>query len=400
MRIVLLITMGLERPSGIRYFSIARELARQGHHVRILALHPDLPNCPQRRFVRDGVEVWYVGQMHARKSTTHPQRFGPLALLQVLVLSTLGMIWGIVCSPADVYHLGKPQPINGLAALIGVVLGRRQRFYVDCDDDETTSNRFTARWQQRVFAWWQWVLPRIAAGVTVNTHFLAARMQQANVRRIVVVPNGVDPQRFRSPQAPLVTALRQALGLADGQVIAYVGTLALQNHPVDLLLAAFAQIADEWPQTMLLLVGGGEDLSLLKQQARELGLSARVWFTGHVPPHVVPAYLALADISVDPVHDDMVARARSPLKLFESMAVGVPVVTGDVGDRRVCLDEGRAGVLVQPGDAWDLANGMRLVLSDAGRRDALAQAGTQQVHQYTWQQLAVRWATVYNNEDR
>lgn len=395
MRIVLLITMGLERPSGVRYFAIARELVRQGHRVRILALHPDLPACAQRRFVRDGVEVWYVGQMHARKSATHPQRFSPLALLRVLLLSTLGMIWGVVCSPADVYHLGKPQPINGVAALVGVMLLRGQRFWVDCDDDETTSNRFTARWQQHVFAWWQWLLPRLAAGVTVNTQFLAERMRRAGVRRVVLVPNGVDLRRFKPPPASTIAALRQALGLAEQQVITYVGTLALHNHPVDLLLAAFAQIAYALPRTTLLLVGGGEDLPLLRQQASDWGLRTRVRFTGHVPPHAVPAYLALADVSVDPVHDDAVARARSPLKLWESMALGVPVVTGAVGDRAAALHDGQAGVLVSPGDVHALADGLSAILHDDHRRAALAQAGRQQMQHYTWQRLAVRWATVY-----
>ncbi len=94
MRITLLITMGIERPSGRRYFHIARELVRCGHAVRVLALHPDLAGCRRRRFVRDGVEVWYVGQMHARKSGSLPERFGPLQLLRVLVGATLGMIWG------------------------------------------------------------------------------------------------------------------------------------------------------------------------------------------------------------------------------------------------------------------------------------------------------------------
>lgn len=398
MRIVLLITMGLERPSGIRYFGIARGLVRQGHRVRILALHPDLAQCPQRRFVRDGVEVWYVGQMHARKSATVPQRFGPWQLLQVLIKSTLGMIWGIICSPADVYHLGKPQPINGLAALIGVTLLRRQRFFVDCDDDETTSNRFMARWQQQVFAWWQWALPRLAIGVTVNTQFLGERMRRAGVRRVVLVPNGVDLQRFTQPDATTHAALCHALNLADREVIAYVGTLALQNHPVDLLLAAFAQIADELPNAMLLLIGGGEDLALLQQQVRVLGLSARVRFTGQVSPQAVPAYLALADVSVDPVYDDAVARARSPLKLFESMALRVPVVTGDVGDRAACLAEGRAGMLVRPGDAQALADGIRAVLCDAVRRRELAEGGRDQAQHYAWERLAERWATVYKHE--
>jgi glycosyltransferase involved in cell wall biosynthesis len=396
MRIVLLITMGIERPSGVRYFQIASELVRRGHAVRILALHPDLDNCPQRRFVQDGVEVWYVGQMHARKSGSVPVRFNALQLLRVLIGSTLGMIWGIVCSPADVYHLGKPQPINGLAALLGVMLLRGRRFYVDCDDDEVGSNRFGAGWQRRVFAFWQWLLPRVAAGVTVNTQFLAERMRHSSLDPVVYVPNGVDLRRLQRPDSALVDGLRAALGLANRRVIAYAGTLALHNHPVDLLLDAFAQLAAELPDLDLLLIGGGEDLPLLRAAARTRGLTDRVHFTGHLPQQSVRGWLALAELSVDPVHDDDVARARSPLKIFESMAVGVPVVTGDVGDRRQLLADG-AGVVSAPGDAAALAATMRALLSDPATLSAMARAASCAAARYDWRELGGRWLAVYRS---
>jgi glycosyltransferase involved in cell wall biosynthesis len=394
MRITLLLTAGIDRPVGARYLPICAELARRGHWVRILALHPDFAACRERRFMRDGVEVWYVGQMHARKSDSVPERFAPLQLLRVLVAATLGMVWGVVCSPADVYHLGKPQPINGMAALLGVLLLRRHRFYVDCDDDEVASNRLTAGWQRAVFGFWQWLLPRLAAGVTVNTHFLADRMRRAGIARVAYVPNGADPHC--APPPATTTVLRAALGLAGRRVVAYAGTLALQNHPVDLLIDAFAQVAARVPDAALLLIGGGEDLPRLRRQAEQLGLRDRVRFTGQAPRRGVPAYLALADVSVDPVRDNDVARARSPLKIFESMALGVPVVTGDVGDRAALLDGGRAGVLVRPGDATALAEALAALLTDEPRRQALADASRRHTLRYTWADLAARWEAIYD----
>jgi glycosyltransferase involved in cell wall biosynthesis len=395
MNITFLITMGIDRPSGRRYFNIARELARQGHTLRILALHPDLINCPQRRFIRDGVEVWYVGQMHARKSASVPGRFGPLALLRVLIASTLGMIWAILCSPSAVYHLGKPQPVNGVAAVIGVLLLRRQRFYVDCDDDEVHSNRLTASWQRAIFAFWQWLLPRLAAGVTVNTHALLEQMRCAGVAPVAYVPNGVDCAWFVPPPAATREALREALGLGDRQIIAYAGTLALQNHPVDLLLDAFAQVAAHRPDAVLLLIGGGEDLPLLRQRFDQLRLQDRVYFTGQVSHAAVRGYLSLAVMSVDPVRDDATARARSPLKLFESLVLGVPVITGDSGDRSSLLDAGRVGVLVPAGDPVALARGMLTLLDDPAQRQRLAAAGHAFVQQYDWSRLAAHWEEVY-----
>ncbi|MBA3946240.1 MAG: glycosyltransferase [Herpetosiphonaceae bacterium] len=397
MRIVFLLPMGIERPSGRRYFQIARELVQQGNTVRLLALHPDLQTCNQRRFIQDGVEVWYVGQMHARKSTSVPSRFGAFALLKILIGATLGMVWGIICSPADAYHLGKPQPVNGLAAIIGVMLLRRQRFYVDCDDDEVGSNRLNGRWQRVIFRFWQWFLPRIASGVTVNTQFQAGQLRQASLKHIVYVPNGVDLQQTTRPPEDVMAALRHQLGLTDGRTIAYAGTLALHNHPVDLLLAAFAELAHTNGGINLLLIGGGEDLPVLQREVEGLQLGDLVYFTGQVPHHRVRDYLALAVVSVDPVVDDVVARARSPLKVFESMALMVPVVTGDVGDRAVVLDHGHAGILVAPGDVAALAAGLQQLLADEPLRIRLSEAAYVRVQQYGWDRLAKQWQTVYEN---
>ncbi len=396
MRITFLMIMGVERPSGRRYFQIARGLAAMGHKVRLLALHPDLASCERRRYVEDGVEVWYVGQMHARKAGSVPQRFGPLALLRVLAGATLGMIWGVICSPAEVYHLGKPQPVNGLAALAAVSLLRRRPFYVDCDDDEVRGNRLTAGWQRAVFAFWQGLLPRLAAGVTVNTRHLADEVARAGARRVVVVPNGVELARFAPPDGQRLAALRASLGLAGRRVVAYAGTLALQNHPVDLLVEAFVAVAAACPEADLLLIGGGEDLPALRELVGRRGLGDRVYFTGQLPHPAVAAFLALAELSVDPVRDDPVARARSPLKLFESMALGVPVITGAVGDRSELLDAGRAGALVRPGDPTALAEAINALLRDEPRRQALAAAGRAHALRYDWPRLASLWATVYD----
>jgi glycosyltransferase involved in cell wall biosynthesis len=305
------------------------------------------------------------------------------------------MLWGIICSPSEIYHLGKPQPINGLAALLGVLLLRRRRIYVDCDDDEVASNRLTAGWQRAVFGFWQWLMPRLAAGVTVNTCFLAERMRRAGIERVAYVPNGVDLPRFVPPPARTIAGLRTSLGLYGRRAIAYAGTLALQNHPVDLLIEAFAGCAAQLPDITLLLIGGGEDLPQLRQQAEQLGIGDRVLFTGQVPHRAVPSFLTLAEFSVDPVRDDDVGRARSPLKVFESMALGVPVITGDVGDRAALLDDGRAGVLVAPGDAAALAEALAWLLADEPRRRSLAEACRAHVRRYAWEELAARWEAIY-----
>lgn len=211
----------------------------------------------------------------------------------------------------------------------------------------------------------------------------------------MIVPNGVAIAQFTVPPDTIRTALAHALGLDKGPVIAYVGTIALHNHPVDLLIAAFAQVVLHHPTARLLIIGGGEDLAAVQANVARQPWRDRVIFTGHVPHATVRGLLALADLSVDPVYDDAVARARSPLKLIESLALGVPVITGDVGDRAEMLDFGAAGMVVRPGDAQALAIAINELLADPVRRMAMAAAAVAQARRYDWDRLGEQWIRVY-----
>jgi glycosyltransferase involved in cell wall biosynthesis len=215
--------------------------------------------------------------------------------------------------------------------------------------------------------------------------------------RLTYVPNGIAAARLAPPDPRLVAGLRAALGLGDAPVAMYVGTLSQTTHNVGLLLDAFALVAARLPGARLLLVGDGEDRAALLARARRLGLGQRALFAGAVPPAAVPAFLALAACSVDPVADDAVAAARSPLKIVESLASGVPVITGDVGDRAEMLAHD-AGVLAPPGDAGALAQGIAAVLEDRALQVQLAAAARARAEAYRWDALASAWAQVYTFE--
>ncbi len=397
MKITFLLTQSLEDPSGLgRYFPLAKELTRLGNQVSILALHPDLSSLSQRRLQLGGVKVHYVGQMHVRKVGSQKTYFSTLGLARVALASSLRMSFRALLAETDVVHLGKPHPINGVAALAAKFL-RGKRLYLDCDDYEADSNRFSGKWQRSVVALFEDNLPRFVSGMTVNTRFT----QERNVAlgfpedKIVYVPNGVDRDRFAKIDPGKVQALRRELGLENKKIVAYVGSMSLANHPVDLLLEACTIVSKQRSDAVLILAGGGQDYDFLRQQAEELGLGEAAIFVGRVKPEAVPYYLAMADVSADPVHDDLTARARSPLKIFESFAVGTPVVTGDVGDRRNILADGEAGMLVEAGDAQALAEGILAVLEDGDLAHAMKEAALRLRERYYWDVLVQDFVEVY-----
>jgi len=393
--VTFILTQSLECPSGVgRYWPIAQNLAQRGYRVSIVALHPAYGELAEHSFLRSGVTVRYVGQMHIKKGGASKQYYGTLQFLGIVALSTLKLTWAAVASRSDLYHIGKAQPMNGVAALVLLALGRR--VYLDCDDYEAVSNRFSAEWQRRVVTWFEDHLPIWVHGVTVNSRFLQTRVRSlaGQSKKIVLVPNAVSSERFRIPTAQEVMAFKTRNDLEGVLIVAYVGSIELCSHPVDLLLKGFAQVVRENPQVVLMLVGGGRDLASLRDLAVDLGVDANVRYVGRVPPDDVAMYYAAADVSVDPVHDDDTARARSPLKLYESLAMGTPVITGDVGDRREML-HGIDAMLIQAGSADALGRRLLELLGNDAVRAELTQWAIENRAQLNWESRIDDFVRVY-----
>ena len=395
-RIAFVLSQSLDSPSGLgRFGPLARELAKQEHAVSVFALHYDWGRLSPKRYSEQGVAIAYVGQMHVRKEGPRKLYFSPGRLLLVSLTSALRLASALWKSDAEIIQLCKPQPINALAAR----LGRRGRpIYCDCDDYEAATNRFSGVWQRRIVQHFEDGVISYAVGLTVNTRFTFNRFAELGypTDRIIYVPNGVERSRFEAPQG--LASLRQRWGLDAGTpVVAYVGTLSILSHAVDLLMEAFAIVAKHFPTARLLLVGGGEDYDRLVTMAAQLGIAGQTIFAGRLPSSEIPAVLSLATVSTDPVRDDPVAAARSPLKVVESLAVGTPVVTGDVGDRRAMLDNGALGVLVQPGDPGDLAHGLMTVLGNPAGRGQMALADLATREAWYWDHLGVDFARIYQD---
>ncbi|NPV06459.1 MAG: glycosyltransferase family 4 protein [Anaerolineae bacterium] len=398
MRLIFAIPQSLDDPSGRgRYWPLARELARLGHRVTLVCLHPDLAACHQRRFSRDGVHVLYVAQMHVRKRAGTKTYFPAWMLPWVAGRAALAMAVALRDVEADALHIAKAQPINGLATLARPGWWRNGRVYVDCDDHEAGSNNFQRGWQRSLVARVEDGLVRRARAVSVNTSVSAARVRSLGVpeARVVLVPNGVDRRRVQSLPSGLGAELRRRHGLQDGPLVVYVGSLSLANHAVDLLLDSFALAAQRRPQLRLVLVGGGEDAPALRERAQQLGIGKRALFVGAVGPEEALAWLQTADLSVDPARDDPAHRARAPLKLVEAMAVGTPTLTSDVGDRIATLGEGAAGYFVPPGDAQALAEGIVAALDDPADRQERSRAALAAAESYYWDRLVHRFVHLY-----
>ncbi|MEW5871899.1 MAG: glycosyltransferase family 4 protein [Chloroflexota bacterium] len=397
MHIAFLLTQSLESPSGLgRYSPLAKELARLGHTIHIFALHPDFASLAQKNFEQDGVKIHYVAPMHVRKHGSLKSYYSTPQLLSVASQATWQLCRAALATPAEIIHVFKPHPMNSLAGLAARYL-RGRRLFLDCDDYEAALGHFTSGWQRWGVALFEKTTPRYAHTVTTHTHFMKSKLLEWGVaeERIVYLPNGIDRQRFQPVDLERVATRRAQLGLENRPVAAYIGSLGLASHAVDLLLEAFAQVHHTLPESRLLMVGGGEDFEKLQTQGNALGLGDAVLWVGRVPPNEVPMYYHLANVSVDPVRDDGAARGRSPLKLFESWATGVPFVTADVGERRRLLGSPPAGILAEPGNAAALATAILQILGNTELASSLSGLGALRLEGFTWDKLALDLEKAY-----
>ena len=217
--------------------------------------------------------------------------------------------------------------------------------------------------------------------VVVSPH-LRRRIEALGIagEKVLVQPNAVDWRQCDPPADG--SEVRARHGLAERVVIGFVGWF-VPWHRVDLLVAAFAEVHRQRPETALLLVAEGPLLGELEAQAQRLGVADSVRFAGAVAHDAVPQHIAAMDICVVPNSNAY----RSPLKLFEYMAQGRAVVAPRVEPIEMVLRDRANGLLFAPGESASLADALRTSVEDAALRQTLGRQAREDVRtKHTWRE--------------
>lgn len=196
--------------------------------------------------------------------------------------------------------------------------------------------------------------------------------------KILVLQDGVDIEDFQKIKK---SNARVSLGLPQDQSIAmYCGHL-YKGRGIEFILHA----AKALKEIMFIIVGGfSSDISHWKGSAMKIGLS-NVVFTGFVEHRIVPLYLKAADVLLMPyTRDTPTYKWMSPLKLFEYMAAGRPIIATDLKSIKEKIEHMETGILVKEKSDEEIANAIRLIFGDKALADKLSQNAEKEAEKHTW----------------
>ena len=300
-----------------------------------------------------------------------------------------GALWA---TKIEVVHVFKPIGYSGLAALALQAL--RVPWVLDVDDWEGPGgwadvNPYSTA-QKLAATLLEAMLPRMAGAVTAASRTLEARAWSFGLprQRVFYVPNGVYRTKYASwaVGSQHAVPLRVRYNLSDSPVILLYTRFAEFPYwwPLDVL----KYVLREHPSAKLLVLGSGffGEEHKLRTEAGRMGIADRLVVTGRVAEADLPAHLALADVALYPMTDNLITRAKSPVKVLEPMVMGLPIVAHRVGQAAEFV--GNAGVLVQPGDLRGMAEAVSALLKDETSRKRIGDMARQRVWaEFNWERL-------------
>ena len=206
----------------------------------------------------------------------------------------------------------------------------------------------------------------VSDGVTAVSDWLKDETAKnfATAKAIQVIPNFVDPHRFRPHKRPR----HPLFGASDDKVLCHVSNFRPVKRIMD-VLAVFERVAKVLP-SRLLMIGDGPDRSRAEAFCREHGLRDRVFFFGNIPN--LEEVLGSADLFLLPSEAESFGMAA-----LEAMASEVPVIATRAGGLPEVVMEGESGYLLPVGDVDGMAERAIEILSDPALQRRLGRAGRQ-----------------------
>jgi len=311
--------------------SLAKGFKKRGHNVYIASSGGELLT----RFVQEGITYFPI-------PIKTKSELSPKIMISMCKLSSL-----IKEKKIDIIHSH-----SRTTQVLGCLLSRNSAVV----HLSTCHGFFKTRLSRRLFPCWGRRI--IAISKEVREHLI--RDFKVEEKRISLIPNGVDCEKFFNTNPGSGTEMRKRIGLGNGPIIGIIARLSdVKGHIY--LIQAMASVLEKAPGAKLLIVGEGKMKKNLMDLSETLQIEKNVVFLPSVAE--TTDVLSVMDIFVLPSLKEGLG-----LSLMEAMAAGRAVIGSDIGGIRSLLKDRDNGLLVRPADKSGLASAMIELLNNPGLR--------------------------------
>lgn len=350
--------------------SLSHALVRKGHDVHVITTYRNGGRLKEEN--DHGVHIYRINDFRKMFG-----RMGSVFSLDLLSINYFVKEYRDVLQNSDIIHVFTPFLID--IQNIPVV----SHFH----HDEKIRNLKEFLYLPTSHYLWKKTYKRSDAVISVSK-YSARYLVKIGIppNKIFVVPNGVDIKKFN----PYIDATELKNRFGSNNILLYVGPI-IQRKGLIYLIRSMPKILAEHRDTILVMVGKGEQETYLKRLANELGINRNVIFEGFVPENQLPMYYNACDLFVFPSLQEGFG-----MVLTEAMACGKPVVASNT----TAIPEvvGEAGILVEPENPDALANAIIDLLNDENKRKELGEKALKRVHEkFTWDKVAREVEEVYES---
>jgi glycosyltransferase involved in cell wall biosynthesis len=353
-----------------RTYEHCAEWVRAGHEVTVVTCAPNHPRgvlyagYRNRWFqseILDGIRVIRLWTYLSPNEGFVRRTLNYLSYMFVVILAIPRL------PKADVVISTSPQFFNGLA---GYFVSRLKRVPWVLEIRDLWPESILAvgairnRTIIRMLEWLEMFAYRKAEVIVPVTDAFKQHMVERGIDpgKIAVIKNGVNLTLFQAMgrATPMAEELSRELGLDGRFVAAYVGTHGMAHHLETILDAAAAIDNDD---ILFLMVGDGAERDRLVAKRDQMGLKNLVMLE-QLPKAKMPALWSLTNASLVLLKKSDLFKTVIPSKIFESMAMEVPIILGVEGEAKSIIDLAESGICIEPENAELLAQAVEMLYED------------------------------------
>ncbi len=352
----------------------AETLVRLGHEVDAIVIGKEGQRASE---VISGVRVYRVQRRVINEK-------GQLSYLGRLLLFLLKSSWFLTLkqlrSPYDLVHVHSVPDFEVTAAWLPKIMGSK----VILDIHDLVPELYTSKFNvgpesfiRKLLIGAERISAHFSDHVIVANHIWQRTLQSRSVKadECTAILNFPDPHIF----------YRRGRTRSDNKfVLLYPGTLN-SHQGLDIAIRAFARIKDQTPQAEFHIYGRGPEKSALTQLISELHLEDRVFLRDPVPLPQIAEIMENADLGVVPKRKSSFGNEAFSTKIFEFMALGVPVLAADTRIDRYYFDDSIIRFFRSEDEA-DLASNMLAMITQKPERDRLARNAAEFMKGNSWEE--------------